>query len=288
MKACGMGSGRAGRWWRLGWVLFVGLAWLAGGCVRGQDLPGVGSDLGLEGMAEVVLPRPDYVAQPFDERAELGVRIGGVEPAGEGRWKYRIYYMGMEGGNYVLADWLTLPGGGRDAGLEEIFLRVDAHLPADHDGRLEAQVAGRFPFLGGYRALLWVAGGVWVGGLAGYAWVFRRRPVEVAVDGAGEEAGYAERLRPLVMAAAAGELGLAERTLLERLVMGYWREELQLGGCRVPEALARVKAHPQAGGLLRALEDWLHRPGVRSADEVDAMLDLYRRLPSASGGGSTS
>ena len=288
MKVCGTGNGRPGRWWPLWWFVCGCLALLAGGGVRGQDVPGVGSDLGLEGLAELVLPRPDYVAQPFDERAELGVRIGGVEPAGEGRWKYRIYYMGMEGGNYVLADWLTLPGGGRDAGLEGISLRVDAHLPADHDGRLEAQVPGRFPFLGGYRALLWVAGGVGVGGVAAYAWVFRRRAVEVADHEAGGEAGYAERLRPLVMAAAAGELGLAERTLLERLVMGYWREELQLGGCRVPEALERVKAHPQAGGLLRALEDWLHRPGGGSAAEVDAMLDLYRRLPSASGGGSTS
>jgi hypothetical protein len=63
--------------------------------------------------------------------------------------------------------------------------------------------------------------------------------------------------------------------------MGYWRDKLGLSEFSLAEALRRLKAHPEAGQLLRAMERWLHRPGGAGRDEVAAALEPYRNLPAA-------
>ena len=45
------------------------------------------------------------------------------------------------------------------------------------------------------------------------------------------------------------------------------------------DTLATLKRHPEAGSLLRALERWLHRPGGASPEEVNGLLEPYRRQP---------
>jgi hypothetical protein len=128
--------------------------------------------------------------------------------------------------------------------------------------------------LGGLAAL-------WVLGLAALAWFGRRRKVEVPAQAAPPPPSYAERMLPLVEAAAAGTLGVAGQAELERLMTGYWRDKLALPDGRMADALAALKAHPQAGALLRALERWLHRPGGATAAEIHDLLEPYRRLPVA-------
>ena len=61
--------------------------------------------------------------------------------------------------------------------------------------------------------------------------------------------------------------------------MGYWREKLNFSGLGVAEALARLKAHAEAGEVLRALERWLHQPGGATKEEISALLEPYRDLP---------
>jgi hypothetical protein len=88
----------------------------------------------------------------------------------------------------------------------------------------------------------------------------------------------------LVEAAAAGELGPEGQAQLERLLTGYWRERLALPELRMAEAVMRLKAHAEAGELLRALERWLHRPGGISATEVSVLLEPYRQRPALATG----
>ena len=45
------------------------------------------------------------------------------------------------------------------------------------------------------------------------------------------------------------------------------------------EVMARLRQHPEAGVLLGALEDWLHRPPGRVKVEVERVLAPYRNLP---------
>ena len=93
------------------------------------------------------------------------------------------------------------------------------------------------------------------------------------------EPSFAERLRPLVEAAAVGQLSTAEQATLERLLMGFWREKLGLPEMRMAEALARLKAHGEAGAILRAVERWLHQPGSNGVSEIKSLLQPYRNLP---------
>lgn len=92
--------------------------------------------------------------------------------------------------------------------------------------------------------------------------------------------GYAERMRPLVEAAAAGNLTVDGQAELERLMTGYWREKLALPDSRMAEALAALKRHPEAGALLRAMERWLHRPGGATREEIRSLLEPYQKMDS--------
>ena len=45
------------------------------------------------------------------------------------------------------------------------------------------------------------------------------------------------------------------------------------------DAVVRLKEHREAGALLRALEDWLHRPPGSASVDVAAVLAPYRDVP---------
>lgn len=236
-------------------------------------------NIGIEGKVTVALPKPDYKPRPLDDRTELILRIESVKPLPNGQHSYEFFYMGLEPGAYKLADFLIRPDGTRPDELGDLRLQVRAMLPEDHDGKLNAYVPRLFPFVGGYRAALVILGVLWVGGIAAYIFLTRKKPVVAISVAVVPEPTFAERLRPLVEQAAAGKLTVEGQASLERLLMGYWREKLSLSELGVAEALMKLKAHAEAGELLRALERWLHRPGGARAEEVTAVLEPYRRVP---------
>jgi hypothetical protein len=236
-------------------------------------------NIGIEGNVSVALPRADYRPRPLDDRTELILRIESITTLTNGQHRYDFYYMGLEPGLYKLADYLIRPDGSRPDELDDVRIQVRALLPDDHDGKLNAYLPRLFPFIGGYRVMLVVLAVVWAGGIAAFIIVSRKkRPVEAPVMGPPEPS-LAERLRPLVEAAAMGELSVEGQATLERMLMGYWRERVSLPDVRMAEALMRLKAHTEAGELLRALERWLHRPGGVSRDEVASLLQPYRNVP---------
>ena len=89
----------------------------------------------------------------------------------------------------------------------------------------------------------------------------------------------ADRLRPLVDAAVAGNLTQGQHAELERLLIGYWRKRLELEKAAPAEFIGVLRNHDEAGPLLRRLEDWLHRPGG-AAEPVDvaALLKPYQTI----------
>jgi hypothetical protein len=91
----------------------------------------------------------------------------------------------------------------------------------------------------------------------------------------------ADRLRPLVEAAMAGRIGVAQKAELERLLIGYWRRRLGLERAEPSRVMAVLREHDEAGPLLRRLEDWLHRPPGEAAGPADvaALLEPYRSIP---------
>lgn len=238
-------------------------------------------DLGIEGDASFELSRPDYQPRPLDDRTDLILRIESVTPLAGNRHRYDFHYMGLEPGSFSLADYLMKPDGSRPDELADLRVQVQSHLPADHDGQLTAYKPTRFPFLGGYRVFLGFLGALWIVGIGIFIRSFRKKIVRSEPVVVIPEPTFAERLQPLVAAAASGEISLAERSLLERLVMGYWREKLALPDQRMADGLVRLKQDPQAGKLLHALERWLHQRGGGSIAEVNSLLESYRQpLPS--------
>jgi hypothetical protein len=236
-------------------------------------------NIGIEGNVSVALPRADYRPRPLDDRTELILRIESITALTNGQHRYDFYYMGLEPGTYKVADYLVRPDGSRPDELGEIRIQVRALLPEDHNGQLNAYVPRLFPFIGGYRAMLLVLGVVWAGGIAVFIIASRKkREMEVPAL-VTPPPSLAERLRPLVEAAAAGQLSVEGQATLERLLMGYWREKLNLPQVRMTDALVRLKAHAEAGELLRALERWLHRPGGVAKEEIAPLLQPYRNAP---------
>ena len=236
-------------------------------------------NLGIEGVSTMVLPRADYQARPMDDRSELLLNIQSVKPVDAGGFRYEIQYMGLEPGEYSLAEFLILPDGSRPEEIKDFRLHVRSELPEDHNGQLEQMSAAPFPFIGGYRIFLGFLGLLWVAGIVMFIRSYRKKKVVIDETVVVPEPGFAERIRPLVESAAAGTITLEDQTLLQRLLMGFWREKLDLTEPRVAEAVLLLKQHPVAGELLRAMERWLHRPGVSSAAEINPLLEPYRNAP---------
>jgi hypothetical protein len=233
--------------------------------------------IGIEGRLSLDLPRGDYRPRPLDDRTELILRIEAITPAPHQQQRYDFHYMGLEPGRYSLADYLIRPDGSRPDELSNTLVHVQAMLPENHDGKLTGCETGRFPFIGGYRLFLALVALLWVGGIAGFVMSYRKKRVVEAPVVVVPEPTFAERMRPLVEAAAAGQLSPDGQAALERLLMGYWRERLNLPELRMAEALDQLKAHAQAGELLRALERWLHQRNGVSSQEVNTLLAPYRQ-----------
>lgn len=239
--------------------------------------------VGLEGHVDVVLPRPDYEVKPVDDRSELILRIEAVTPAGTNGYRYDLHYIGFEPQQFDAAAYLQRADGTPATELSNLAVHVGSVLPANHDGTLADPVASVFPWTGGYRALLWSFGALWLVGLGWFAWKSRRvKPVPPPTP--VRPPTLAELMRPLVEAAAAGQLSPAGQAQLERMLMGFWREKLGLeADLPMVAALARLKQHAEAGPLVLALERWLHsRQGATQAD-IAKLLEPYGR-----GGGGTA
>jgi hypothetical protein len=120
---------------------------------------------------------------------------------------------------------------------------------------------------------------VWIAGLAALLFWGRKRRAARSEEARARPRTLAERLRPLVERAMRGELSSRERAELELGLVAHWRRRLQLDEERPDVALTRLREHPEAGPLLRSLEDWLHRPHPPEDVDVTALLAPYRDMP---------
>ncbi len=229
-------------------------------------------------LEQLVLPGTELEARPIeDRRAPVVVRIAEAYRHGSA-FRYDIVYYGLEPGRYDLKDYLRRKDGSPTTDLPPIPVSVQPVLPP---GQIEPHrlIVAPSPYLGGYRLLVLLGGLAWVAGLAAIALAGRRRRIEADARTI-RPATLADRLRPLVDAAMAGELDAGRRAELERLLIGYWRRRLELEHLPPARCMAVLRGHAEAGPLLRRLEDWLHRPaGSAEPVDVSAMLAPYQSIP---------
>ena len=233
--------------------------------------------IGLENHVEITLDRGDYEPKSIDDRTPLILRLEKIKPAENGRFTYRFHSISFEPGSYRLADYLVHLDGTPAMDLGETPIEIKPILPPDFQGQLNAFSPQPFPALGGYRMLLGGLAVLWLCGLPALIFMGRKKPIQVVLEEVPPAPSYAERIRPLVEAAAAGNLTATDQATLERLLTGYWREKIGQPEQRMGEALTALKAHPEAGALLRALERWLHQPAGASRADIEKLLEPYRQ-----------
>jgi hypothetical protein len=258
---------------RRAWALLIALIAAPQSHADDQRSPSVGVAARID---QLVLPGPELEARPLrDRESPIVLRVAETYPHGSD-FRYDLVYYGLDPGRYDLRDYLQRKDGSSAAGLPPIPVEIRAVLPP---GQIEPNrlVIERAPSLGGYRLLLGAAGFAWIAGLAAILLAGKRRHALAAA--AARPLTLADRLRPLVEAARHGALEPGQHAELERMLIGYWRRRLGLADASHARAIAVMREHPEAGPLLRALEDWLHRPGHADAVDVGDLLEPYRDLP---------
>ena len=260
-------------------LLFYAVAWvmIAPASMASPVGDSARKGIGLESDVEITLDRGDYQPKPMDDRTPLILRLDRINSAANGRFTYVFHYICFEPGSYKLADYLIQSDGTPATDLGETPIQVKSILPPNFQGQLNRLSTKPFPALGGYRMMLGGLAVLWLCGLPALIWLGRKKKVAAVEEVIAPAPTYAERMRPFVEAAAAGELTASGQAQLERLMTGYWREKIARPGQRMSEVLAQLKGHPEAGSLLRALERWLHKPGGASRSEIEGLLEPYRQ-----------
>lgn len=226
-------------------------------------------------IEQIKLPGSELEAKPIDEESPIVIRIAGSFPHGTD-WRYDLVYYGLEPGTYDLTKWLQRKDGSSTDDLPAIEVEVTSVLPPGQiqPNPLESVVS---PQVGGYRTLLVVLAVVWVIGL--FAILFVRRRSREIVEMRTKPRTLADRLRPLVERAIAGDLPQDRTAELERALIAYWRKRLHIEDVPASEAITKLHAHAEAGALLGALERWLHRPGGDPDVDVAKLLAPYQDIP---------
>ena len=235
------------------------------------------TDVGMVGSLEqVVLAGSELEATPLeDHQSPIVLRVVEVYPHGSD-FRYDLEYYGLEPGSYNLVDYLRRKDGSSTADLDPLTVTITNILP-EGIARPNELPPRQLPRLGGYR-MWWVLGGLlWLAGVFVilFAW---RGSKKTSAEKQAQEASLADRLRPLVGKAQQGELTTGERAELERMLLAYWRRRLQIEDQPAAEAIQTLRAHDDAGALLKQLDEWLHRPGPAGDVDVAVLLRPYEQV----------
>ncbi len=245
--------------------------------------------VGAEMKETVILDRPDYQAVKPTASTPLLLRIRSVEPVENG-FRYDLLYTGVEAGVFNLTDFLLNPLGGR---LRDPVATVTIHSNISADAPFSV-VTKAVPFPSPpfpYRMVMQVVGLAWLGW--GVRLVFpKKESPRPALSAAGNETVQAgdepesetlsSLLRPLVEKAADKSITSSEKGRLEQILFLYWGKQMELDHLDSAEQLRRILEHPEAGLLLRTVEQWLYQPGsLITAEEINAALTAYEARYSA-------
>jgi len=235
------------------------------------------NSIGTEGVFYLRTSGPALEVKPFEEGGALLIRIADIA-RDEDISIYELRYIGYIAGEYDLRDYLRQLNGTDLSALPPANVSIVSVLPANHDGELRAIRRSPLPFAWPYRILLAGAGLLW---LVPLVWWTNQRMANrkrVAKEAHTPRLSLADQLKPLVEAVLEGRGNPCEQAALERLLLSYWREKLNLNDCSSQRALASMRADPEAGALLRQVDAWLHMPPGRQEIDVPALLAPYRNI----------
>ena len=215
------------------------------------------------------------VADP--QEAAVILRVLEVFPHGT-ELRYDLEVTALVPGRLDLRDHLEREDGSSTEDLPELPILVRTALAP---GQVEPNPVDLADpdRVGGYRTWQIAAGVLWLAGLLAILFAGRRRGRRRSDAEGGRPLSLADRLRPLVEGARAGNLDIAGRAELERLLLAHWRRRRNLEEVKAGEAIASLRRDPEAGALLLKLEEWLHRPDAATDVDIPSLLEPYRNVP---------
>jgi hypothetical protein len=250
----------------------LAIALLCGVAARFSKAEASSPTIGMEAAAKAVLPA-GLEAVPIQPRTRVILHIAGTKAVAGGT-EYDLRYMVMEPGKYDLRAYLQDGDGRVVAEGPPVMVEGVSLLPAKNNAILLKVPTTPMPQFGGYTVLATTAVAVWALVLISLLLVGRkRRPRPLPVELPATPLTLAERLRPLVTAAARGELSVHQKSELEMLLLGYWRRRLRLEDLTMEEVMSRLRQDHGSGGLVQTLESWLHAPATAQRD-----VDIGRAL----------
>ncbi len=226
-------------------------------------------------ISQIVIPGSELEAKPVEDRkAPMVVRILGTFKHGSD-FRYDLEYYGLEPGRFDLRQYLQRKDRSSMDGVAPLWVEIGSRLPPGQIVPTDF-AATALPHVGGYRLALYGLFAVWA---AITLWLaLGRRRDRIAAYSVEHVPTLAERLRPLVTQAVAGQLSPEGQAELERLLLGYWRTRLGVDDAEPVAALATLQQHPEAGAVLRLVEEWLHRKGGNRDVDIAAVLAPYQNV----------
>jgi len=236
---------------------------------------------GIAGSIELKFSGPRLRADPAQTLSSpILARIAQSQPSGDAVF-YRIEFIGTVAGSYDLRELLQNEDGSPATALPPLPVNIYTQLPPNHGTDVYGLADPPFTLVGWYREFMAAAVVLWVAIpiLIITRRLLRRRvpPISAPVV---PPPSLADLLRPLVEAARARAMTIAERGRLELLLYRYWRERLGITRGSQAEVIATLRTHPQAGILLQAVERWLHQPegGDAAEEDVASLLEPFSRI----------
>ncbi|MFM9965700.1 MAG: hypothetical protein ACKV2Q_31335 [Planctomycetaceae bacterium] len=220
--------------------------------------------IGVEGRQVVTIPGPRLSAIPYTHGDALAVRIAGVESIPNG-FRYDLRYMAYGPGRHDLRGYLVDERQQPVSGLPEMTVSVAALLAKDESGQLMETPPTPIDLRTNYRwgmGLLWCLWGLLLLPLFFYG----RKPRSRVV--VSPPPTIPERLRTLLEQAAHSELTVEQQTDIEKLLLAFWADRLQLPRERLSETLDELRKHPAAGAHVSRVEQWLHSRSAQGNDSV--------------------
>jgi hypothetical protein len=233
--------------------------------------------VGMEGGLDVALPLAGLITKPGDHRASLVLRIAATQPYGT-LTRYELRYTGRVPGQHDLRNYLFTTEGLPATNLPALQVKITGLLPNPHSGWLEEQAHSAPSLFRSYRVMLISVAVLWVAAFFIIRRLDRKPKTLTAPVATARPPSFAEKIRPLVERAAAGQLSAEEKATLERMLITHWQQRLNLIGASTNDLIHQLRQHPEAGVLLRALEDWLHRPPGSAPVRVEEFLAPYARV----------
>lgn len=220
--------------------------------------------IGVEGRRVVSIPGARLTPIPYTHGDALAVRIAEVDPV-PGGFRYDLRYMAYGPGRHNLSEYLLDERQQPVSGLPEMPISVAALLAKDESGKLLETPSTPIDLRTNYRwgmGLLWCLWGLLLLPLFFHGRKPRSRMVELPPP------TIPERLRQLLEQAAHSELTVEQQTDIEKLLLAYWAERLQLPQERLTETLNELRKHPSAGADVSRVEQWLHRRGTQENGRI--------------------